>query len=571
MAVPCGNVKKKFPVVAKMMALALAMVMVLAMSMTVFASGETGDGGDGGDTPAATYSITVTNDNDAMSIIGKTYTAYKLFDVTYDGTNYAYSIKTDNPFYSGAAKAAVLDTYFDFTDTSDATVKTVTVKTAKQDATTKTLSADDVRALADALQPYATGTGAGSVTATAETATIDLTEAGYYIVTGTVKPTDPANSDKEVVSAVILDNADPTAEVKPKASVPTLDKKITGVAEGLTEVNGAVLDAKGVAAVAKVGSTVSYELDSVVPDLTGYTNYTFTFEDKLTGGLDYVENSFVLKIKGTTENIAPKFAADKKSFTLTIPYATLSKAAYTKGDAIVLTYNCTVNDSALTYDFENNTADLVYSKSPYNTTTNKTPEKKTYVIDLNLDVDKIDGSDSTKHLEGAEFKLYRMAADGTTKEYYIWDTTNKKVTWGTEANADVFTTGTNGKLSQQVRGLDKGNYFLVETKAPKGYNLMKDPVAVVINVEEDANGETVTYSATYGGENATMTNGAVDLTRATQSSGKQPVATGAIENNSGAELPSTGGIGTTIFYVIGAILVLGAGILLVTRRRMNAN
>ena len=68
-----------------------------------------------------------------------------------------------------------------------------------------------------------------------------------------------------------------------------------------------------------------------------------------------------------------------------------------------------------------------------------------------------------------------------------------------------------------------------------------------------------------------MTNGEVNLTAATQSSGKQPVATGAIENNSGAELPSTGGIGTTIFYVIGAILVLGAGILLVTRRRMNAN
>ena len=561
--------------IKKMMALALAMVMVLAMSITVFASGDTGTtGGDGGTTggdapAAATYSITVTNDNEAMSIIGKTYTAYKLFDVTYDGTNYAYSIKTDNPFYSGAAKAAVLDTYFDFTDTSDATVKTVTVKTAKQDATTKTLSADDVRALADALQPYATGTGAGSVTATAETATIDLTEAGYYIVTGTVKPTDPANSDKEVVSAVILDNADPTAEVKPKASVPTLNKKITGVAEGLTEVNGAVLDAKGVAAVAKVGSTVSYELDSVVPDLTGYTDYTFTFEDKLTGGLDYVEDSFALTIKGATENITPTFAADKKSFTLTIPYATLSKAAYTKGDAIVLTYKCTVNDSALTYDFENNTADLVYSKSPYDTTTNKTPEKKTYVIDLNLDVDKIDGSDSTKHLDGAEFKLYRM--NGTTKEYYKWDTTDKKVTWVAEANADVFTTNDEGKLTQQVRGLDKGTYYLEETKAPTGYNRLKDPVEVVISVSEDAAGEKVTYSATYGGENATMTNGEVNLTAATQSSGKQPVATGVIENNSGAELPSTGGIGTTIFYVIGAILVLGAGILLVTRRRMNAN
>ena len=557
---------KKF---TKLLGIVLIIALVMSMGIMAFADGE-------GDTPApaATYSITVSNDNEAMSIIGKTYTAYKLFDVTYSGTNYAYSIKTDNPFYSTAAAKAVLDTYFDFTDTSDATVKTVTVKTAKQDATTKTLTSDDVRKLADALQPYATGTGAGSVTATTESATINLTEAGYYIVTGTVKPTDPANSDKEVVSAIILDNADPTATVNPKASVPTLDKKITKVQEGTTVIDQAVLDAKGKAAVAKVGSTVSYELDSVVPDLTGYSDYTFTFEDKLTGGLDYVEDSFALTIKGATENIAPTFAADKKSFTLTIPYATLSKAAYTKGDAIVLTYNCTVNDSALTYDFENNTADLVYSKSPYDTTTNKTPEKKTYVIDLNLDVDKVDGADKTKHLEGAEFKLYRevpAATEGAaaTKEYYLWDTTNKKVTWTTtEADADVFTTGTDGKLTQQVRGLDKGNYFLVETKAPTGYNLMKDPVAVVINVSEDAAGETVTYTATYGGEAAAMTNGAVDITKQTQES-KQPVATGTIENNSGAQLPSTGGIGTTIFYVVGSIMVVAAGVLLVTKKRMS--
>ena len=550
---------KKF---TKLLGIVLIIALVMSMGITaVFA-----------EDPA--YSITVKNDNTAMSIVGKTYTAYKLFDVTYSGTNYAYSIKTDNPFYSNTDAKAVLETYFDFTDTSDATVKTVTVKTAKQDATTKTLSADDVRKLADALQPYATGTGDGSVTATSETATIELGKAGYYIVTGTVKPTDPANSDKEIVSAIILDNAAPTATVNPKASVPTLDKKITKVDNATDN----LLDDKGKAAVAKVGSTVSYELDSVVPDLTGYSDYTFTFEDKLTGGLDYVEDSFTLTIKGTTESIAPTFAADKKSFTLTIPYETLSKAAYTKGDAIVLTYNCTVNDSALTYDFENNTADLVYSKSPYDTTTNKTPEKKTYVIDLNLDVDKIDGSDSTKHLDGAEFKLYREvttpAAEGgeatTTKEYYVWDTTNKVVTWNTDVTkADVFTTGTGGKLTQQVRGLDKGNYFLVETKAPTGYNLMKDPVAVVISVTEDAAGEKVTYSATYGSAAAAMTNGEVNLTAATQSSRKQPVATGTIENNSGAQLPSTGGIGTTIFYVVGSILVVAAGVLLITKKRMS--
>lgn len=558
----------------KIMVLAFALLMVFAINVTAFA-------GDGDGEAAETYSITVKNDQtETMSIVGKTYTAYKLFDVTYSGTKYAYSIKTDNPFYSTAAAKAVLDTYFDFTDTSIANVKTVTVKVAKQDATTKTLTAADVRALADALQPYATGTGAGSVTATAETATINLTEAGYYIVTGTVKPTDPANTDKEVVSAVILDNADPTAEVKPKASVPTLDKKITKVSEGTTKVDEAVLDAKGKAAVAKVGSTVSYELDSVVPDLTGYTDYTFTFEDKLTAGLDYVADSFALTIKGATENIAPTFADDKKSFTLTIPYATLSKAAYTKGDAIVLTYDCTVNESALTYDFENNTADLVYSKTPYDTTTNKTPEKKTYVIDLNLDVDKIDGADSSKHLDGAQFKLYRAAASAATpaessaaREYYKWDTAAKKVTWVSESAADVFETNDQGKLKQQVRGLDAGNYFLVETKAPTGYNMLKDPIAIVITATPDntTNVTKVTYSATYGGEAATMTNNEVDLTKQTQEAGKQPVATGTIENNSGAVLPSTGGIGTTIFYVIGAVLVLGAGILLVTRRRMNAN
>lgn len=540
----------------KMMALVIAMVMVLAMGMTVFADTPTPEPEE---PAAATYSITVTNDNNAMSIIGKTYTAYKLFDVTYSGTNYAYSIKTDNPFYTSAK--SVLDTYFDFADVaSDATIKTVTVKESKQNAD-GTLSASDVRALADALKPYATGDGAGKATATSESVKIDLTEAGYYIVTGTVKPTDPANSDKEVVSAVILDNATPTATVKPKASVPPLDKKIKKVQEGTTDVTSDnLLDADGKAAVAKVGSTVSYELESAAPDLTGYTDYTFTFKDQLTGGLDYVTGSFKLKVgDGEAATISPTMGADGKSFTYTIPFNTLK--TYTKGDKILLTYDAKVNSSALTYDFENNTAKLEYSKSPYTTDTNETPEKKTYVIDLNLDVDKVAESASGEKLTGAKFKLRKSAT-----EYYKWDATNG-VTWVAEANADVFETS-NGALTQQVRGLDNGTYYLVETEAPTGYNLLKDPIEVVINVNKKD--DAVTITATADGENAAVTNGSIDLTKA-QANNKQPVATATIINQSGAELPSTGGIGTTIFYVIGAILLLGAGILLVTRRRMNAN
>ena len=601
----------------KMMALVIAMVMVLAMSLPVFAEDPT-------------YSITVTNTNDSITIAGKTYSAYKLFDMTYntDKTAYSYKIDSDGDgawawdTIKGTADAngVYTNSTYGLTFTPSAADPTVY-------SVTSTMTDAQARDLADALESHkpSTNNGTATVATGAETCTINTNPnaAGYYLVYGTAASADPDDEDGDIVAAVALTSTNPTATVNPKASIPTLDKKIKKVQEGSTDQTGAVLDEAGQAAVAKIGSKVTYEITATTPDLTGYDDYTFIIGDSITAGLDYDKTSFALTIDGdeadfVTSATAAKtdneliFASGDKSFTLTIPYSVLSAAG--AGKNVVLTYSCTVNSSALTTDYENNTANLEYSRSPYDNNTNHTPDKKTYVIDLNLDVDKIaEGSTATK-LDGATFKLYKTAAgaatyaeateyaagttyysdnDGTdtvveiadadafaafegtlytktvgedSKLYYKW--ADNKVTWVEgQANGDAFTTDTTGNLTQQVRGLDKGTYYLEETVAPEGYNLLAEPVTVVITATEASN--KVTYTATYGGQAATMTNGQVDLTAVQNSN--QPVATGVIENNAGSVLPSTGGICTTIFYIFGAILVIGAGVLLVTRRRMNAN
>lgn len=542
--------------------LGIVLIMALVMSMGITAAF------------AEDYSITVTNNNTSISISGKTYTAYKLFDMTYSGSGdtdpHAYSIDSNG---DGAWAWATLtnNVTADANGVYNCTAYGLKLVPTAADpsvyAITSTMTDAQARDLADALESVrseATKTASNTVAADAETTTISLTEAGYYLVYGTAASADPKTGDGEVVAALALTSTDPTATVNPKASIPTLDKKITGVAEGTTVVNGAVLDDDGVAAVAKVGSTVSYQIDSITPDLTGYDDYTFVIGDSISAGLTYVQDSFELKINNAVVDIDPVFESDNKSFKLTIPYATL--ADYDAGTAILLTYDCTVNDNALTYDYENNTANLEYSRTPYDDKTNHTPDKKTYVIDLNIDVDKVAENASGKKLDGAEFKLYKL--DGTTKLYYAKGTNT--ITWETtQAAGDTFTTDTNGKLTTQIQGLDKGEYYLEEITAPEGYNLLASPVKVTITAKEtDSEGtHNVTYSATTDGAAAAVTNGTVDLAAAQVEA--QPVATATIVNNSGTVLPSTGGIGTTIFYVVGSILVVAAGVLLITKKRMS--
>ena len=227
-------------------------------------------------------------------------------------------------------------------------------------------------------------------------------------------------------------------------------------------------------------------------------------------------------------------------------------------------YTGVINDRAKVYDVdsENNTAYLVYSNNPNNNEeTGTTTEKKVYEWTYKMTVNKVDGQ--KQPLNGAKFVLskngeinvenlicdengvptvtdnliglvkidggYRVAAEGDTNIVYAIDAGNAV-----------------------INGLDAGvTYYFYETKTPEGYNSLKAPVGFVINAEYTDDGATVkNVSATVGG---------------TSADGLQA----DIVNNAGSELPSTGGIGTTIFYIVGAILVVAAGVLLITKKRMS--
>ena len=157
-----------------------------------------------------------------------------------------------------------------------------------------------------------------------------------------------------------------------------------------------------------------------------------------------------------------------------------------------------------------------------------------------------DGTYTTEAPNGNE-DLY----DSTSKKYKLVDKVTEDVT-KEQVTAEGYV-NENGVLT--IEGLNAGTYTITELAAPEGYNLLNLPIELVVNSVVDQDTKTCDWSATVDGENAAIENNVIKLT---------------VKNNQGSELPSTGGIGTTLFYVLGGMLVLSACVILITRKRVNA-
>ena len=533
----------------KAISILLTILMVVGM-MSTFAFAE-------GNGTNSTYdevgSITVANPQD-----GRTYTAYKIFDVTYGGSetigegkdavttkpvNYSYTISTGSDWFT-TVKKFVEDTennWISLVDTGDGGTFAVKLTNA---------TASDVAGLAAELaaelakdDSKLTGTelvlqtnDSGKWVAKAESLSLGF----YFISTTSGSLAMMTTTDKDVI---IYDK-----------------NESDGFDKSATKINGVeVLSTNSKAVDANIGDVITFEITVKVPSTQGYASQTYTVKDIMSTGLTYNQDlSIAFKDVEAAEENAAKTALEEAvsnqpgvhseqglAFKKLVDMTKLQKYI---GKTIVFTYTATVNENAL--DKNTNTAGLVKNTPSGETTPGEISEVIVYTG--GIEVVKVDGATldkdakvvtTTKKLKGAKFILKKKVKDDDNADvikYYKQTVSNDKVTkveWVDEkASATVLTTDANG--GAVFSGIAPGTYFLEETQAPDGYNPLKGDKEV--NVKEGTSTDVLTLT---------------------------PVN---VANITGTELPETGGIGTTVFYLLGAILVVGAGVVFVTRRRMHA-
>lgn len=497
--------------IKRIIALLLTAVMTMTMSVTAFAAGPN-------------CSLTV-NVKDGQDLKEQTINLYKLFDVTTsqsDGkTNYAYTV---NDTYKVA-----LATTLSIPESSknEEFVK----KVSGLDSTAVQKFANDFTATALTEKLGATETS-GKIGTSKNSYEFKNLKPGYYLVYVT--------GGKEIQSSLVT--VDGTNEVKLKTEAPSITK--TANTDTVS-----------------IGQVVKYTVTGSVPDTTGYSEYVYKIHDTLSNGLDFVNDANGTAVNGNTVNVtvafgkgttdegtAPKTATidtdNSKKMSLDLS-AWVKANQENKGKEFTVTYYAKVNKNAVVT--EKNSATLEYGNKPGETTTTTPSEAKTPTY--SLDINKVK-TGSKEKLEGAKFSLYTSETDAKNGTNPI------KVT-GSNGNYVVDPTSTTTEFESvasigdkgynlHVNGLAEGTYYLVETKAPDGFNKLTAPIVVKITKSTDTDVNNWTISKDGEVENDKI----ID-----------------VENSTGSLLPSTGGMGTIAFTVVAALLVLGVAVSFIRDRK----
>ena len=512
----------------KIMAVLLAAIMTMAMAVTAFAD-------------EGTNSLTVNVKSGAgvptQTLEGQTIYLYKLFDVTEsqngETKNYAYTVNPANG-YKDAIKSALGTSFAGTTDEEYAAA--VLALKGTEGAVQKFANDFTTYALTNTTSKVEATTNSGKITkANKESYTFSDLAAGYYLVYVT--------GGKEIQSSLVtVDSATSTVNLKTEAP------SITKAADKET---------------VSIGQVVKYTVTGVIPDTTGYDSYVYKIHDELSNGLDFVndENGTALGEDATTVNVTVAFGegatdASKAPTTATLDSTNKKKMSLdlsdwvkanqkNKGKEFTVTYYAKVNANAVVT--EKNNAQLEYGNKPGETTKTTPSEAKTPTYPLDI-LKKEKNSD--KKLAGAKFSLYKTEADAKAETNaikvsgsngnYVVDPASENTVFESVASIDE------KGYNLHVNGLAAGEYWLVETEAPAGYNKLTAPIKVTITKTGDT-------EWTDSKDNTAEEDKIIDVV-----------------NSTGSLLPSTGGMGTIIFAVIAAILVLGVAVSFIRDKRKNA-
>lgn len=492
----------------------LAVILMMSMSVAAMAAG-------------GNHTITINN-----SVSGHSYAAYQIFkgDLADDGTlsNIEWGSGVNGADLLAALQAADSNTYGNCKNAADA---------ANVLAANGTFNNSTVKAFAEIAANYTTNTSFSSNYSDGNhNYTIAGLDDGYYLIRDTAAVTG-ADAQTEYILTVTNDK-----EVNPKSDVPESQKKVKDANDTAGTVSGWQDSADY-----DIGDSIPFQLTATLPDnYSEYKTYTMTFHDKEAAGLDFQKDTVKVyvgenptPIESDLYNIQEN-TADKCTFEITIPDVKNIQGV-TDSSVIRVEYESVLNDQAVIGSVGNrNDMYLTYSNNPYGEGTGTTPVDTVIVFTYQTIIHKKD--ERNADLTGATFTLEKEIKGETENR---WETVGTVT--GTDTSVFTFT------------GLDDGNYRLTETKAPDGYNTM-EPVLFTVTAthDTDTDSDGVHNLSELTGN---VEDGVIQFT----SNVIDGSLTAYIQNFPGSILPGTGGMGTTVFYIVGIALVAGAAAIITVR------